>query len=183
MSRSPLSAIWRSNQLDRHYRPRADLSTRGGHTPARSVDAAGSRSTCARPAASTKRKPISRDAGANGDAEFGAWSTKGELPNAPGAVAHSVRHQHPEIRMILQPCRAFHNMTGVIIANATIAEDIRSRLLEPMPLLGRKPRERHESARASCFWVYAYPAFLRYAAHSAGGYWARILPQASEIAS
>jgi hypothetical protein len=33
--------------------------------------------------------------------------------------------------------------------------------------------------RASCFWVYAYPAFLRYAAHSAGGYWARILPQAS----
>ena len=38
-------------------------------------------------------------------------------------------------------------------------------------------------ARAPCFWVYAYPAFLRYAAHSAGGYWARILPQASEIAS
>jgi hypothetical protein len=37
--------------------------------------------------------------------------------------------------------------------------------------------------RASCFWVYAYPAFLMYAAHSAGGYWARILPQASEIAS
>jgi hypothetical protein len=38
--------------------------------------------------------------------------------------------------------------------------------------------------RASCFWVYAYPALLRYAAtHSAGGYWARILPQASEIAS
>src|SRR5580704_5826984 len=36
--------------------------------------------------------------------------------------------------------------------------------------------------RASCFWVYAYPALLRYAAHSAGGYWARILPQASEIA-
>jgi hypothetical protein len=41
----------------------------------------------------------------------------------------------------------------------------------------------HYRARASCFWVYAYPAFLRYAAHSAGGYWARILPQASEIAS
>jgi hypothetical protein len=38
-------------------------------------------------------------------------------------------------------------------------------------------------ARTSCFWVYAYPALLRYAAHSAGGYWARILPQASEIAS
>jgi hypothetical protein len=37
--------------------------------------------------------------------------------------------------------------------------------------------------RASCIWVYAYPAFLRYAARSAGGYWARILPQASEIAS
>jgi hypothetical protein len=37
--------------------------------------------------------------------------------------------------------------------------------------------------RASCFWVYAYPAFLMYAAHSAGGYWARILPQASEIAA
>ena len=37
--------------------------------------------------------------------------------------------------------------------------------------------------RASCFWVYAYPAFLRYSAHSAGGYWARILPPASEIAS
>ena len=39
------------------------------------------------------------------------------------------------------------------------------------------------ATRASCFWVYAYPAFLRYAAHSAGGYWVRILPQASEIAS
>ena len=38
-------------------------------------------------------------------------------------------------------------------------------------------------SRASCFWVYAYPAFLRYAAHSAGGYWARISPQASEMAS
>ena len=38
------------------------------------------------------------------------------------------------------------------------------------------------SPRASCFWVYAYPAFLRYAAHSAGGYWARISPQASEMA-
>ena len=36
---------------------------------------------------------------------------------------------------------------------------------------------------ASCFWVYAYPAFLRYAAHSAAGCWARILPQAPEIAS
>ena len=39
------------------------------------------------------------------------------------------------------------------------------------------------SARASCFWVYAYPAFLRYAAHSAGGYWARISPQAWQMAS
>jgi hypothetical protein len=38
-------------------------------------------------------------------------------------------------------------------------------------------------SRASRFWVYAYPAFLRYAAHSSGGYWARILPQAPEIAS
>ena len=38
-----------------------------------------------------------------------------------------------------------------------------------------------QCTRAPCFWVYAYPAFLRYAAHSAGGYWARILPQASEI--
>jgi hypothetical protein len=37
--------------------------------------------------------------------------------------------------------------------------------------------------QASCFWVYAYLAFLRYAAHSAGGYWVRIWPQASEIAS
>ena len=37
--------------------------------------------------------------------------------------------------------------------------------------------------RASRFSVYAYPAFLRYAAHSAGGYWARISPQASEMAS
>ena len=37
--------------------------------------------------------------------------------------------------------------------------------------------------RASCFWVYAYPAFLRYAAHSAGGYWARISPQAWQMAS
>ena len=38
-------------------------------------------------------------------------------------------------------------------------------------------------ARAFCIWLYPYPAFLRYAAHSAGGYWARILPLASEIAS
>jgi len=38
-------------------------------------------------------------------------------------------------------------------------------------------------SRGSGFWVYAYPAFLRYAAHSEGGYWARILPRASEIAS
>ena len=27
--------------------------------------------------------------------------------------------------------------------------------------------ERMPETRASCFWVYAYPAFLRYAAHSA----------------
>jgi pimeloyl-ACP methyl ester carboxylesterase len=38
-------------------------------------------------------------------------------------------------------------------------------------------------ARAVCIWVYAYPAFLRYAAHSAGGYWVRISPQAWEMAS
>jgi GMP synthase-like glutamine amidotransferase len=38
-------------------------------------------------------------------------------------------------------------------------------------------------SRASCFWVYAYPAFLRYAAHSVGGYWARISPQAWQMAS
>ena len=37
--------------------------------------------------------------------------------------------------------------------------------------------------RAFCIWLYPYPAFLRYAAHSAGGYWARILALASEIAS
>jgi hypothetical protein len=37
--------------------------------------------------------------------------------------------------------------------------------------------------RAVCIWVYAYPAFLRYAAHSAGGYWVRISPQAWEMAS
>jgi hypothetical protein len=49
---------------------------------------------------------------------------------------------------------------------------------------GRRSRRRRKSrSRASCFWVYAYPALLRYAAHSAGGYWARISPQASEIAS
>jgi hypothetical protein len=30
--------------------------------------------------------------------------------------------------------------------------------------------ERVFAPRAFCFWVYAYPAFLRYAAHSAGGY-------------
>jgi hypothetical protein len=39
------------------------------------------------------------------------------------------------------------------------------------------------SVRAFCIWLYPYPAFLRYAAHSAGGYWARILALASEIAS
>ena len=40
-----------------------------------------------------------------------------------------------------------------------------------------------QALEASCFWVYAYPALLRYAAHSAGGYWARISPQASEMVS
>ena len=39
------------------------------------------------------------------------------------------------------------------------------------------------ATRASCFWVYAYPAFLMYAAHSLGLYWARISPQASETVS
>jgi hypothetical protein len=50
---------------------------------------------------------------------------------------------------------------------------------------GKRPIVRGSAynPRASCFWVYAYPALLRYAAHSAGGHWARILPQASEIAS
>jgi hypothetical protein len=42
---------------------------------------------------------------------------------------------------------------------------------------------RSRGSRALCIWLYPYPAFLRYAAHSAGGYWARILPLASEIAS
>jgi hypothetical protein len=37
--------------------------------------------------------------------------------------------------------------------------------------------------RASCFLVYAYPAFLMYAAHSLGLYWVRISPQASETVS
>ena len=31
-------------------------------------------------------------------------------------------------------------------------------------------RERRRGSKALCFWVYAYPAFLRYAAHSWGGY-------------
>ena len=44
-------------------------------------------------------------------------------------------------------------------------------------------RQRIRLARAFCIRLYPYPAFLRYAAHSAGGYWARILPLASEIAS
>jgi hypothetical protein len=48
---------------------------------------------------------------------------------------------------------------------------------------GSEPGTRPMRLRACCIWVYAYPAFLMYAAHSAGGYWARILPQASEIAS
>ena len=37
--------------------------------------------------------------------------------------------------------------------------------------------------RASCFLVYAYPAFLMYAGHSLGLYWVRISPQASETVS
>ncbi len=43
----------------------------------------------------------------------------------------------------------------------------------PSLRLSHHPTERSSDAapRASCFWVYAYPAFLRYAAHSAGGYW------------
>ena len=53
--------------------------------------------------------------------------------------------------------------------------------------LDRKPDDGRKSSspgsRAFCIWLYPYPAFLRYAAHSAGGYWARILPLASEIAS
>ena len=37
--------------------------------------------------------------------------------------------------------------------------------------------------RAFCFWVYAYPAFLMYAAHSLELYWVRISPQAAETDS
>ena len=47
----------------------------------------------------------------------------------------------------------------------------------------RTPGRGELEARAFCIWLYPYPAFLRYAADSAGGYWARILPLASEIAS
>ena len=47
----------------------------------------------------------------------------------------------------------------------------------------RAQERREGDIRAFCIWLYPYPAFLRYAAHSAGGYWARILPLASEIAS
>src|SRR5580693_7052936 len=46
-----------------------------------------------------------------------------------------------------------------------------------------RDRQDRVKIRAFCIWLYPYPAFLRYAAHSAGGYWARILPLASEIAS
>ena len=38
-------------------------------------------------------------------------------------------------------------------------------------------------ARVVCDWLYAYPAFLRYAAHSFGGNFSRILAVASETAS
>ena len=50
-----------------------------------------------------------------------------------------------------------------------------SRHLDDEPLLS--PDRRHGQKKTlvarepSCFWVYAYPAVLRYAAHSAGGYW------------
>ena len=54
------------------------------------------------------------------------------------------------------------------------------RHLERLNSFGKGPPLIQLGPRASCFWVYAYPALLRYAAHSAGGYWARILPQASE---
>src|SRR5271168_648817 len=37
--------------------------------------------------------------------------------------------------------------------------------------------------RAFCFWVYAYPAFLMYAAHSSGRYWARICALAWQTGS
>jgi hypothetical protein len=43
--------------------------------------------------------------------------------------------------------------------------------------------EETAKAGASCFLVYAYPAFLMYAAHSLGLYWVRISPQASETVS
>jgi hypothetical protein len=37
--------------------------------------------------------------------------------------------------------------------------------------------------RAFWFWVYAYPAFLMYAAHSSGRYWTRICALAWQAAS
>jgi IS1 family transposase len=68
-----------------------------------------------------------------------------------------------------------------LIPNPSLPTSAVRRASEPLRFGARSPR-RALRPRASCFWVYAYPAFLRYAAHSAGGYWARILPQASEIA-
>ena len=70
---------------------------------------------------------------------------------------------------------------------AQVAETLRNLILSgrvaPGTQLVESKLASRFGVRASCFWVYAYPALLRYAAHSAGGYRARILPQASEIAS
>ena len=60
---------------------------------------------------------------------------------------------------------------------------IRQQKIAPALPVAETQRLFQQPVRASCFWVYAYPAFLMYAAHSTGGYWVRILPQASEIAS
>jgi integrase/recombinase XerD len=51
--------------------------------------------------------------------------------------------------------------TAVALARRIVPQRFEPRWEEPDP---------HTLLLASCFWIYPYPAFLRYAAHSAGGY-------------
>jgi hypothetical protein len=72
--------------------------------------------------------------------------------------------------------------TEMAIAFIKVAIDCAFGFLDA-PVVAVMDNGPRHSTMAFCILLYPYPAFLRYAAHSAGGYWARILALASEIAS
>ena len=123
-----------------------------------------------------------------------------EDPSEPGSKRHKSERNETrrdkERRGRIRGCRDQNGAElGFDLSNAQAAQLLIDGHRTSTGLEGGGPRRRpkHPPARAYhptpaaprafCIWLYPYPAFLRYAAHSAGGYWARILPLASEIAS